>query len=211
MNNNPGRSDSRTDKVWYACYGSNLSRKRFLCYIKGGTPDFADREYPGCTDRTPPQDERNILIPHRLYFAHQSEIWGNAGVAFLDHERDHDMITLGRMYLISSEQFVQVFRQENGEAPENSDLCPDIVAVIEKCIQDGSADPGQGSDWYSRLLLLGMIDRVPILTFTSGTIFNDNPPGEKYLMTIRYGLRECYPDMNDRELDEYLEGRVKSR
>lgn len=209
--NHKSGSDSITKSVWYACYGSNLSRKRFLCYIKGGTPNFSDTEYPGCTDRTPPQDERNILIPHRLYFAVQSETWENAGVAFLDPERDHDMITFGKMYLITSEQFVQIIRQENGVAPEDPGFIPDIQVLLRECIKEGSADHGQGPGWYTRSMVLGMIDTVPILTFTSGTLLNKKAPGEKYLRTIRYGLRECYPDMNDAELDEYLEERVKSR
>jgi len=26
--------------VWYAGYGSNLNKQRFMCYIKGGTPTY---------------------------------------------------------------------------------------------------------------------------------------------------------------------------
>ena len=36
-----------SDRIWYAAYGSSLSRERFNCYIYGG---FADnnRDYEGC-------------------------------------------------------------------------------------------------------------------------------------------------------------------
>jgi len=37
--------------VWYAVYGSNLLRKRFDCYIQGGKPKGAAKDYPGCRDR----------------------------------------------------------------------------------------------------------------------------------------------------------------
>ncbi|MCS3557615.1 hypothetical protein EDF66_12920 [Sphingobacterium sp. JUb20] len=30
--------DDLQDKVWYACYGSNLLEEHFLCCIKGGQP-----------------------------------------------------------------------------------------------------------------------------------------------------------------------------
>ena len=28
--------------VWYASYGSNMNRERFLCYIRGGQPEGAE-------------------------------------------------------------------------------------------------------------------------------------------------------------------------
>lgn len=33
------------DKVWDACYSSNLLQERFLCYIKGGQPEGAKKLY----------------------------------------------------------------------------------------------------------------------------------------------------------------------
>ena len=32
-------------QVWYASYGSNLARDRFLCYLEGGRPKGATRTY----------------------------------------------------------------------------------------------------------------------------------------------------------------------
>lgn len=40
------------DKVWYACYGSNLLEEHFLCYILGGQPAGVKTVYGGCNDKT---------------------------------------------------------------------------------------------------------------------------------------------------------------
>ena len=40
------------DKVWYACYGSNLCAERFMYYIVGGHCPFNDKDYDGCRDKT---------------------------------------------------------------------------------------------------------------------------------------------------------------
>ena len=42
--------------VWYASYGSNLNRARFMAYIEGGTVAGNDVVY-GCTDTTAPRDD----------------------------------------------------------------------------------------------------------------------------------------------------------
>ncbi|MGX1752144.1 hypothetical protein [Sphingobacterium sp. NPDC055346] len=59
----------KNDKVWYACYGSNLLKDRFYCYIQGGQPAGANTIYEGCTDKSLPIDEENIIINAELYFA----------------------------------------------------------------------------------------------------------------------------------------------
>ena len=69
--------------VWYASYGSNLLYNRFLCYIQGGEIEGANKVYPGCRDRTPPIMDKQIVIPHELYFSKHSNIWENKGVAFI--------------------------------------------------------------------------------------------------------------------------------
>lgn len=84
--------------VWYATYGSNVNKERFMNYIEG------------CSDTTPPQKERAIIIDHELYFANRSGRWEDRGVAFLDLGKEGK--TYGKMYLITKEQFREIQRQE---------------------------------------------------------------------------------------------------
>ena len=85
--------------IWYAGYGSNLSRARFNCYIGGGTPEGSTRTYPGCRDKTPPRPDRELKLPHQLYFAGHSNTW-NAAVAFI-RPTPPNATTYARMYLIT--------------------------------------------------------------------------------------------------------------
>jgi len=84
--------------VWYACYGSNFNKERFMEYIRG------------CSDNTPPQEDRAIILGHPIYFAQQSSRWDNKGVAFLDRQKAGK--AYGRMYLITEQQFKEIHRQE---------------------------------------------------------------------------------------------------
>ena len=118
------------DLVWYASYGSNLSYSRFLCYINGGTPGGSSKRCEGCSDKTPPQDRRPITIPHELYFARESSSWGGKGVAFVKSQRDDNVKTFGRMYLITREQFTQIVRQENGRLPDDTRIIIDFEDTI---------------------------------------------------------------------------------
>lgn len=70
-------------EVWYAAYGSNLDRDRFLTYLGGGRPPGATRTYPGARDRRPPANDRPLLLPGALFFAWESPTWGG-GIAFYD-------------------------------------------------------------------------------------------------------------------------------
>lgn len=98
--------------VWYACYGSNINRHRFMCYIKGGTCLYNGVQYPGCKDKRDPVEDRPVFLPHRLYFANSSSKWSMGGVAFIDPKRGKRKATLGRMYLITTKQFDKVKQQE---------------------------------------------------------------------------------------------------
>lgn len=104
--------------VWYACYGSNLLKERFMGYISSG----GMKKEKGCTDKTPPIDERQILIPYELYFAKVSQKWNDCGVAFLKINYNRDIKTLGRAYLITEEQFKEVKKQEGGWYPHELEL-----------------------------------------------------------------------------------------
>lgn len=188
------------EKVWYACYGSNLSFTRFSCYIQGGTPPGTERSYQGCTDPTLPDRRKQITIPHRLYFAQSSSIWQGKGVAFIDPTDDPREQTLGMMYLVTAQQFREVVAQENDRSPDDPDLENDLD--LDSIIESGRDTFGTG--WYSRILLLGFEEGFPILTFTNPEVLVPNPPGHHYLRTIRLGVRECYPMISDFEIDEYF-------
>jgi hypothetical protein len=102
----------KADYVWYATYGSNMLQERFLLYIKGGNCVFNGKNYTGCRDKSLPKDSKPIEITYNMYYANRSLSWGAGGVSFLDLSKPGK--ALGRMYLITKEQFEDVRRQEGG-------------------------------------------------------------------------------------------------
>jgi len=106
------QEDNIKKYVWYAGYGSNLSEDRFLCYIKGGKPKYANEEGAGCKDQSLPLKDKPISIYFSLYFAKNSSNWVGA-VAFIGtKENKKGKPTLGRMWLITEEQFKEIRAQE---------------------------------------------------------------------------------------------------
>lgn len=86
------------DYVWYACYGSNISKIRFMKYIEN------------CSDKTPPVEDRPFIFDHNIYFAKSSSRWNDGGIAFLDDTCDG--CAYGRIYKITKAQFDEVKKQE---------------------------------------------------------------------------------------------------
>jgi hypothetical protein len=176
-----------------------------MCYIEGGIPEGTATNYEGCTDKTPPRDDRKIVIPHELYFSKSSPIWEDKGVAFIKSKPNENAKTLGRMYLITAEQFEQVVRQENGRGVDDTSLSVDIIKTKgeRELILDAAL-------WYGRIVYLGDEDGYPILTFT-GPWGNDEiikeKPGEKYLNIIRKGIKEIY-EISDDEITKYFVDRT---
>jgi gamma-glutamylcyclotransferase (GGCT)/AIG2-like uncharacterized protein YtfP len=84
--------------VWYACYGSNINKERFMRYIEG------------CSDKTPPRDERPFIFDNPIYFSNNSPSWDYKGVAFLDINKKGK--SFGKIYLITKEQFEEIKLQE---------------------------------------------------------------------------------------------------
>lgn len=190
-------------KIWYASYGSNLLRERFLAYIRGGRPPGAKFIQVGCSDPTPPSHDHGIMILHRLYFAGALRQWESAGIAFVDPIKDSIAKTLGRMYLISTDQFREVVLQENGYRRMNVDLGMDL----EKTLQEGSTELREGL--YRTLLCLGEEGGYPIFTFTAGGGPDEaplNPPGPLYLTIIVRGLKETF-GLSDSGIIEYFRDR----
>lgn len=191
---------SKIKKIWYASYGSNLLLKRFSCYIAGGTPQGAQRDYAGCTDKTLPEANKPITIPAELYFARKSKTWHGGGVAFIEPTSKLTSKTLGRMYLITAEQFTEVVKQEIR-------LTEDLYIDLDELVEKGFLILNEHS-WYNKLLFLGYEDGYPILTFTNKNYLKNeiNAPNEYYVKMISEGLKETY-GMTEIEVEEYLLGK----
>mgnify|MGYP001821802796 CR=1 FL=1 len=193
-----------SEKIWYASYGSNVLKARFLAYIRGGRPPGTNFVQVGCSDSTPPSHDHGVLILHDLYFAEASRNWEDAGIAFLDPKEDKLAKTLGRMYLITAEQFREVVLQENGYRQMDVDLGMDL----DKTIQEGSSELREGL--YRTLLFLGEEAGHPIFTFTAAGGVDEqllNPPGPLYLAIIARGLRETF-GLSDAGIVEYFQDRL---
>lgn len=154
-----------TEYVWYACYGSNISKTRFMKYINN------------CSDTTPPVEDRPFFFPHSIYFAKHTEWWKGAK-AFLDDTTEGN--TYGRIYKVTREQYEQIKVQE-------------------------------GSD-YTKKLELGMIESLPVYSFTDTQKNTDvKMPSEDYYNEILKGLKECYAGiLDDKKIVEYLNSTVMS-
>jgi len=95
------KSENQGEYIWYACYGANTNEDYFIT-----------RYIMDCKDQTIPERSRQIVLSYELYFANNSSRWDNAGVAFLNPNKDYAANTLGRMYLITEEQFKEINKME---------------------------------------------------------------------------------------------------
>ena len=111
---------AETDKVWYACYGSNLNADRFRAYIEGTVNPANGISEDGCTDTSLWTDTMVRSFHGQLYFAKSSGKWQRGGVAFIDPDAD-DTIYM-RLYLITREQFAEVQKQEGAWYSRRVDL-----------------------------------------------------------------------------------------
>lgn len=190
-----GRLPRRPTHVWYASYGSNLHRDRFLAYLCGGRPPGASRTYPGCTDCALPLADAPIRWPGRLHFATRSSVWGG-GIAFADDPvadagdgAAGPTQVLGRAYLITVEQFDQVVHFENqGRHAHEAPFTPLLEAMAH-----GRYASGPGA--YETLWHLGDRDGAPVVTFTAPFSLEAAAHGEHHLVRDgrRQRVRVCRP------------------
>lgn len=159
--------------TWYASYGSNMLYERFMYYIKGGYCEFNNKTYTGCKDKTPPKGDKPVIIPYRMYFGNQSASWGNGGVSFLDLNTPGK--SLGRMYLVTREQFGDIHDQE-----------------------------GKHKNWYNEVCEIGECEGYKILTFTNKSLRAVCVPSDKYFDVVKFGIKETYPRMSSFEVVKYL-------
>ncbi len=90
-------------EVWYAAYGSNIYKDRFMKYIER------------CSIKEAPAESRSWTLPGKLYFAGKSSLWGRRGTAFIDFDSDEatdDSFVLGRLYRIHMDQFFEIQKME---------------------------------------------------------------------------------------------------
>jgi hypothetical protein len=180
-------------RIWYIAYGSNLSRERFCYYLRGGRPDGAERDYPGCRDTSDELESFGLLITGGLYFAGRSSGW-RGGMAFYDPEAPGEVAA--RAYLITAEQFVDVLAQETLRSPGMAlDLTP--------AFRGDRYSNGVGG--YSILVRVGCRRGVPLVTFTrdrrsASTLV---APTVLYLAAMATGLREAH-GWSLTQIDRYL-------
>ena len=147
------------DVIWYAGYGSNLGKERFMCYIEGGICRENGREYDGCTDKQLVSDaDDHAWFPGQMYFGNKSGTWNGKGVAFYDPNASGR--TFMRMYKVTRQQLREIQEQE-----------------------------GSSSKWYGRIQALGIhTDGCPIYTLTSEIRHPFNAPDDSYLSLITGAL-----------------------
>jgi hypothetical protein len=179
--------------VWYASYGSNLSRDRFLCYLQGGRPEGATRTYPGARDGSDPLDDRPFTMPGQIFFGWDSPTWGG-GIAF--YHADLEGTALARAYLIRDQQFADVAAQEMHRDPE-VDL--DLVPVLTE--RRHVLGPGR----YEALHLVGELEGHPVLTFTTPepTEVPHRAPSRAYLAMVAAGIVETH-GLEEADVVDYL-------
>lgn len=153
--------NDKEDIVWYAGYGSNLSKERFLCYIKGGYCKENGKWYESCANPTlVSEKDDHAWYPGQMYFGNTSGSWNNKGVAFYDPNAAGR--TFMRMYKVTREQLIDIQGQE-----------------------------GPSANWYGRIYALGIhADGTPIYTMTSETRRSFNAPDEAYINLILKALVE---------------------
>ena len=173
------------DKIWYACYGSNILEERFICYIKGGQPKGAQTKYEGCTDKTLPADNEDFYICSELYFARESSNWDNGGVAFIRTLFEPQTSTIGRIFLITKGQLIDIAKQETKTTTE-------LTIDFDRAIKGGSYIFKRPS-WYGNLLYLGQQGDYPIFTLTNENDLQPaTRPSKSYLKTICEGIKEAH-------------------
>lgn len=184
------------DRVWYAAYGSNMSRARFEFYLNGGRPPGGARSYPGCRDGVLAGDSVPVVMAGQVYFALESAVWGG-GMAFYDPGAAG--VAAGRAYPVSPGQFSDVVAQEMHRVPSGD---VDLSAVLS------TGRAALGPERYETLVYVGDIEDRPVLTFTAPWGMGDvtvRRPSERYLTMLAAGLAESHEWLPS-AVAEYLAG-----
>jgi hypothetical protein len=176
--------------VWYAAYGSNLNKRRFLCYVDGVNRIIRGKRMknPGCLKTNDkcnitgiPLDDRPFNFNQNIYFGERSEItWGGYGAAFISNIEKG--FAYGRIYKVTGLVF-KTIREQEGVLPM----------------------------WYGDILKVGVIDGLPVYALTQSSEYNissrRNSPSEVYLEIMKDGLREI--KIEESEVNRYVEDCLK--
>ena len=186
-----------TQRIWYVTYGSNLAMARFRCYLAGGRPAGAAREYAGCRDPSDPVRSEGVEVSGGIVFAGESGVWGG-GMAFFD--RALPGVAACRAHLITTDQFGDVAAQERRRAPggefarDLAGLLPDVETMV-----------ATGTGHYETVVRLGELDGAPMFTITHHDVssLRLRAPAAAYLRWISIGLREAHA-YDDARIARYL-------
>lgn len=159
-----------SDTLWYVAFGSNLSSARLQRYL--------DRVGP----RRAPLERRRTVLPHRLFFAHESTHW-TGGTAFVDPTPSAGAETHATAWLLGIDQFLGILDGENGIAlgidPDHLDPTPGAATVVS-------------DRRYGLVLGCSSPDHRPAFTCTTPERPLPSPtvPAGDYVATIMTGLAE---------------------
>lgn len=187
-----------------------MAAERLAVYLRGGTPAGSTRLHSGARDPADPIADEPCHLAHRRFFAGRSRTWGGGGVAFID-PRPGSGATPARRYLLTFEQFEDVWAQESGRAV-GTPIAPQTPGSVPS--ERMSLEPGTsvivGTGGYDRLLVLGRIEGVAVVTFTTPhepASLEPNPPSGPYRAVIAEGLRQSHA-MSDPEIEALFDAEV---
>ncbi|KAJ0047894.1 hypothetical protein Pint_16245 [Pistacia integerrima] len=209
----PWRSELSKVDVWYASFGSNMWKPRFLCYIQGGQVEGMKKACSGSMDRNPPKETLWKTFPHRLFFGRNStRTWGPGGVAFLNPESNVQEKAYLCLNRITLEQFNDVLRQENVATDEKDFPFLDITALNSSADKKSISVEALKKDWYHNVVYLGKERNIPILTITCSPLdferfksgeFPLRVPAVEYANTLIRGLVEG-EQLSEKEAMAYI-------
>jgi hypothetical protein len=192
-------------EVFYAAYGSNLSADRFACYIAGGTASGASRALPGARDRRLPESWHPLRLPGRVYFYGHSRTWGGAPAAFEPAAPRAPKApaapaarVFARAWRLGWDQLEDVMAQENAR--------PTCALDVEQSALTEGFSMLVGAGRYDRLVCVGTLEDLPVLTFTPAVpsaSVSPAAPSLAYLAHIVTGLRETFA-LGDPAIVHYL-------
>ncbi len=184
--------------VWYATFGTGLSKDNFNCLIRGGVMEGSRVTHQGCRDNTLPDKDKFLSLPFELFFAGESKSW-HGGRLILDTKRTSNAHTIARAYLITIEQFEDIVAQENLQGQP-------ARLPLSRAIHHGYAkiEGIQGERLYDELLYCGHEDRTPMFTLTSSQPrFPGAPPSSGYTLALMKGLSQN-PNMTTEAVVDYI-------
>ncbi|KAI3953731.1 hypothetical protein MKW98_017555 [Papaver atlanticum] len=187
--------------IWYASFGSNMWKPRFLCYIEGGQAEGMQAPCSGSMDKNPPKEIVWKIVPHRFFIGRsKTRTWGAGGVAFLHPESDDSSNSYMCLYKITLEQFNDVLVQENRLRPVEAINPLFDLSDLESVTKNKSLNSNELKDgWYSNVVCLGTEGDLPILTMTCSNLDIElfksgklplNAPSKEYRDTLVKGLVE---------------------